>query len=490
MKNQCSKPTIEQFTFLAKETLWIFPKLVSGFQSPYYLRKCCEIFIELFHKKTDKIKVLIIDGPPRHGKTEQFPIHGTAWLLGHFPWLKIIIGAYSSNLAERHSAAARDIFEKWGPILWGSMPSKSVFGRGLWQTEKGGECLAAGLDAGASGFGADVFFIDDYHKTRKQAESPVERERNWSWWQSVTGTRIHPNAVIAIFATRWHDDDLVGRLLAQHKELGEDSPYELVHIVMPALADKNDFMGRKKGEALWPWRYNRQRLLNAKKMVGPYDWSALFQGSPTLRGGTLFKSQYFRYYEFDAMTKEYICHRFDKEPIRIKKNELIRHEYCDPAIEIKKTSDPTGMAAWGYSGRYRVWLLLDRINERIEHTQVNHRLKLFAFKNDCSKIGIENEKLGKVLVKQSAGNDKINGRSIPFVEIPTGGLDKYARATPMAGYVENERVFFPKYAPWLSDYETNLVKFPNTDEDEDVDITSMAEHMESKRSLAEVLGGC
>lgn len=483
--------TKEQLAEQASRKLWVFPKLVSGFKSPGYLRKVCEIFIELFHKKTDKIKVLIVNGPPRHGKSEQFPIHAPAFLLGNFPRLKIIITAYAATLAENHSAKARDIFIKWANILWGGNISKKVAGKGLWQTEEGGEVLAVGLEGGASGFGADVLLIDDYHKSRKQAESLVERETNWSWWQSVAGTRIHPGGIVVIFATRWHDDDLVGRILAQHKEMGEDSPYELTHIVMPALAKKDDFLGRKEGEALWPWRYNAKRLAHVKRMVGPYDWAALFDGEPTSRGGKLFKSMYFRYYTFDAMTKEYICYRQDIEPIRIKKNELIRHVYCDPALEIKKTNDPTGMAAWGYSRRHKVWLLLDRVNERIEHIKINARLLLFAFKNDCVKIGIENEKLGKVIKKLSAGNDKVGGKSVPFVEIPTGGVGKYARATPMAGYVENERVFFPRDAHWLAPYETNLVKFTGADgdEDEDVDITSMAENMESRKTLAEVLAG-
>ena len=483
-------PKLDSFTELARSNLWLFPKLVSGFKSPRYLRKVCEIFIDLLHKKTDKIKVLIINGPPRHGKSEQFPIHAPAFLLGHFPKLKIIITAYAATLAENHSAKARDIFIKWAPGLWGVNISKTVAGRGLWQTDKGGEVLAVGLEGGASGFGADVLFIDDYHKSRKQAESAVERESNWTWWESVAGTRIHPGGVVAIFATRWHDDDLVGRILAQHEEMGEDSPYELHHIVMPALAKENDFLGRKVGEALWPWRYNEKRLQHVKKMVGAYEWSALFDGEPTARGGTLFKSMYFRYYTFDPMTKEYVCYRKDiAEPIRIKKTELTRHAYCDPSLEIKTTNDPTGAAAWGYSRRYKVWLLLDRLNGRIEHTQVMDRLKLFAFKNSCTKIGIENEKLGKVLVKQSAGKDSVGGVKIPFVEIPTGGLDKYARATPMAGYIENERVFFPKDAEWLAAYESALVKFPNDKHDEDVDITSMAENMESSKTLAEVLAG-
>ena len=290
--------------------------------------------------------------------------------------------------------------------------------------------------------------------------------------------------------TRWHDDDLIGRLLKQYEEDGaEEFPFILETINLPAIAEPQDLMSRQPGAALWPSRYNEKRLEHAKKAVGPYWWSALFQGSPTDRGGTLFKSANFRYYEFDALRAEYVCHRKDKEPIRIKKTDLVRHVYVDPAIEVKKVNDPTGMLAWGYSRKYRVWLLLDRINDRIEHTEIMEKIKAFAWKNQCILIGIENEKLGKVLVKQSFGNDRVNGQAIPFREISTNGLDKYTRAVPMANYIENERVFFLRGVHWLSDYESYLTKFPNADHDEDVDCTSMAENMESKISLAEVLAG-
>ena len=482
--------TKEQLAEQASRKLWVFPKLVSGHKCPPFLKYVCEAFEKLFATKTDKIKILIVNGPPRHGKTEQLPVHAPAHILGRFPKLKIIIAAYAASLAEKHSSKARDIFKEWGEMLWGVLPNMKVFGKSLWQTNQGGEVLAVGVDGGASGYGADVFFFDDYHKNRKEAESLVKRETVWSFWQSVINTRIHPNGIVVFFATRWHDDDVIGRILKQHEAEGEESPFMIVHINLKAIAEKDDPIGRKTGEALWPGRYNAKRLANIKKSIGSYEWSALYQGEPTVRGGTLFKSQYFRYYTFDSMTKEYICYRKDiAEPIRIKKAELTRHVYCDPSLEIKKTNDPTGALAWGYSRRHKVWLLLDRLNGRIEHTQVMSRLKLFAFKNSCTKIGIENEKLGKVLVKQSAGNDSVGGVKIPFVEIPTGGLDKYARATPMAGYIENERVFFPKDAEWLANYESALVKFPNDKHDEDVDTTAMAEHMESRKTLAEVLSG-
>jgi predicted phage terminase large subunit-like protein len=273
---------------------------------------------------------------------------------------------------------------------------------------------------------------------------------------------------------------LIGRLLKQKELEKEEFSFELEYINLPALAEEDDHLGRKPGEALWPDRYNAVRLNNKKKTAGPYWWSALYQGSPAARGGTLFKSLWFRYWDFDPGTGDYLCYRInEEEPVRVHRNELIRHTYVDPAIEIKKINDPTGMAACGYSKKHRIWLLLDRISERIEHTKVMEAIKNFAFKNRCTLIGIEDEKLGKVLVKQSEGNDQVGDIKIPFRGIPTKGLDKYARATPMATYTENERVFFPRGALWLAVYESNLVRFPNAEHDEDVDVTAMAQDMET-----------
>jgi len=260
------------------------------------------------------------------------------------------------------------------------------------------------------------------------------------------------------------------------------------YINLPAVAEESDPLGRKVGEALWPWWADEEQLEYAKGASGPYVWNALFQGHPSARGGTLFLRDNFRYWYIDGPTGDYICVRKDREPIRIKKQEpLIRHVKLDPSIEEKKTSDPTGMAAWAYSNNHRVWLLKDVRKEIIPHTKISFAALSFAFKNKCTEIGCENEKLGKVLVKQSAGNDEIGNTKIPFVEVKIGKLDKYARATTMANYIENERVFFKRDAPWLADYEDELVKFPRGEHDEAVDITSMADEMETKISVAEAL---
>jgi len=280
----------------------------------------------------------------------------------------------------------------------------------------------------------------------------------------------------------------MGRLVAQAEREKEDFPFSYEYINLPAIAEKNDPLGRKSGEALWSKEYNVKKLNYKKRISGPYWWEALFQGKPVARGGNLFKKEFFRYYERDKRTSDFLCYRLEqKDPIRIYKNSLRIAITVDPALEEKKKNDPTGMLAWGYSKKHKVWLLLDRFNDRIPHQRAVSIILNFAFKNDAKEIFIENEKIGKTLKKQSEGNDEIGGIKIPFKEVPSKGQDKFIRATPMASYCENERVFFPKDVIWGAVYERNLTSFPSGAEDEDVDCTSYAQHMEKRTSIADAL---
>ncbi len=486
--------TKKELCLLAKRSLHIFPRLVSGYQVPRhsaYIGRLVQKAIDsqsLPENRYRKKKIFIIGAPPRFGKSELLCCHGPAWILGNYPRKRIIIAAYSATLANKHSKRARAIFAEWGPLLWNVYPSEDTFSQDDWETSEGGGVKSTGIEAGASGYGADVLFIDDYHKDSLSAESKLQRDNVWDWWTSATIGRLHPGGIVVIYATRWNDDDLCGRLIKQAEEKGDNCPFEIIHIRLPALAEEDDVLRRKPGEALWPWWANETSLKDIKEAVGPYVWSALFQANPVIRGGNLFKSKWFRYYTRDPQTSDYICWKEGvEEPLRIKHRELTRYVYVDPALETKKINDPTGMLAWGYSRKNKIWLLLDRINDRIEHTHLHRKILTFAFKNGCTVVGIENEKIGKILVKQSAGHDSIGGKKIPFKEIPTKGLDKFTRATPMANYFENERVFLPKSASWLSDYESSLVVFPNGAHDEDIDCTSMAQNMETKFSVAQAL---
>lgn len=480
---------IQERCALGKMYLSCFPGLISGNKNPPHLAYTADLIQTALEKKTEKYQLLLVSEPPRHGKTELISKHLPPWFLGKNPTKRVILTSYGAELADTNSDLAKNIFERWNPVLFDVHPSKSMFKRSAWDTDSGGGVISAGIGGAITGFGADLFVIDDFVKDAEQAESSLVREKTWQWWQAVAATRLHPGAVIIIMATRWNHDDLIGRLLQQYKEEGDEFPFEVTYINFPAIAEENDPIGRKPGEALWKWRYPIGKLLDIKKIVGSYWWNALYMGSPTDRGGTLFKKKFFRYYERDLSTGDYLCYLSGlDEPVRVYKNNLIRKVYADPALEVKLKNDPSGGLAWAYDRQHKYWLLLDRLNDRIEHTEILKTYLNFAFRNNCSAIGVENEKIGKIILKQSAGNDRVGGVPIPFFEVKCGRLDKYARATPMASYTENERVFFPKNAPWLDDFENHIIKFPNRKEhDEDVDCYAYAQDLEDTMSVAEAL---
>jgi len=487
--------TPEEAAFLAKNNFYAFPKFASGLQCPRHIKFIADKIQEKLEDISLDFKLLLISLPPRHGKTLLISKHLPAWYLGRNPDKRIILTSYSAELSDENSDYAKDVFAKWGPILWDAHPSKSYYNRSKWNTTKSGGCISAGIGGSITGFGADLFIIDDYFKGPEEAQSKAARDKLWDKWQGIIGTRLHPGCLVIVLATRWGHDDLMGRLIDKQVIEGAEFPFKFEYINMPALIEdehdlENDPLGRKIGEALWPNRFSSKLLKNAKKIVGPYWWNAEFKGRPSREGGNLFKSEHFRYYDIDRLTNDILCWRAsEKDPIRVRRNEMKICVIVDPALEKKTKNDPTGMHAWAYSRKHKVWMLLDRFVDRIDHSKINETSKVFAYKNNASYILVENEKLGKILVKQSEGNDKIGSRKIPFKEVPTKGIDKYARATPMASYCENERVFFPKNAPWLIEFERNLKDFPSGSHDEDVDLAAYASTMEDKISIAEALAG-
>lgn len=485
--------TPQQVAALAKHKLFAFPKFVSNLQCPRHIKFAADKIQEKLEIKTEKYKLLLISMPPRHGKTLLISKHLVPWYLGRNPKKRVILTSYSADLSDENSDFAKEIFARWGPVLWNSYPSRTLFNRDKWNTTLGGGCISAGIGGSIIGFGADLFIIDDYFKGNEESESESAREKLWEKWKAIVGTRLHPGCLVIILATRWNTDDLMGRLIEQAKLQGDEFPFDWEYINLPALIETEeqevkDPLGRKIGDALWPKGRSAELLKDIKNIVGPYWWDAEYQGNPTKKGGNLFKSQDFRYYTRDSLTADYLCWRVNHEdPIRIRKNEMRVATIVDPALEMKKKNDPCGIHTWGYSIRHRIWLLLDRFNGKIEHQRTNSFVKNFAFKNDSAFILVENEKLGKVLVKESEGRDSIGGRKIPFKEVATKGQDKYLRAIPMATYCENERVFFPKDASWLAEFEKNLKNFPTGGHDEDADLAGYAATLEDKKSLAEVL---
>jgi len=223
---------------------------------------------------------LIIEAPPRHGKSQLASIYLPAWYLATFPEHEVILASATDELAADFSAAARDVLAEHGRSRFGVGVRDRVGSRHRWAVDGGGSLRSAGVGGSIMGRGANLLIIDDYLKNHQQSMSEGRRQAIHAWYHSTSSTRLTHDGAVVIIATRWHRDDLIGRLLAEQEEGGERW-----HVIrMPALADENDPLGRRPGEALWPERFDAAWLdrKRAQYVAGGYEWmwDALYQQNP------------------------------------------------------------------------------------------------------------------------------------------------------------------------------------------------------------------
>lgn len=232
--------------------------------------------------------------PPRHGKSERCSKFFPAWYAGTFPDHQIILTAYGSSFAAEWGQKARDLLQEFGRRHFGVTVRQDSRASSRWMIEgRSGVMRTAGVGAGVTGRGAHLLIIDDPIKNADEAMSPVYRNKVWNWWLSTSSTRLEPGGKVLLIQTRWHEDDLGGRLLDQAARLGPG--HEWTVLKFPALAEEDDPLGREPGEALWPARYpvealNRIRETQDDPAAGLVAnwWDALFQQSPVPRSGGYF----------------------------------------------------------------------------------------------------------------------------------------------------------------------------------------------------------
>jgi predicted phage terminase large subunit-like protein len=229
------------------------------------------------------LKKLMIFLPPRHGKSELCTIRYPAFRLevGQTQGqpTRVIVGAYNQTLANKFSRRTRRIVEE----RLGLSSERSAVEE--WETPNGGSLRAVGVGAGITGQGGDLIVIDDPVKSREEADSPAYRDRVWDWYTNDLYTRQEPGCAMVLIMTRWHKDDLAGRILAS-----DDGPHWTV-INLPAEAEENDPLGRQVGEALCPDRFDLAQLADIKRVLAR-DYFALYQQRPQAREGGMFKEHW------------------------------------------------------------------------------------------------------------------------------------------------------------------------------------------------------
>ena len=228
-----------------------------------------------------EIDRLMIFMPPRHGKSELASKRFPAWCLGRNPKRQIIAASYNSDLASDFGRNVRNIVAEpeFGQVFRnvGLAPDSQAANR--MNTNHGGTYVAAGVGTAVTGRGADIALIDDPFKDREEADSERRRDVVWDWYRSTLFTRLMPGGAVVVILTRWHEDDLAGRLLEAEGD-------QWTVLSMPAI--------NKDGEALWPEWYDVDALARIKATIGPREWSALYQQQPQPDEGTFFQREWFK----------------------------------------------------------------------------------------------------------------------------------------------------------------------------------------------------
>lgn len=411
--------------------------------------------------------------PPRHGKSFLVSQYTPAWVLGNWPTMRVIVASYQEGLSIGWGRRARETLQEFGPPLFDVKVNPGTKASGLWETSVGGSMTATGVGGGLTGRGADLMIIDDPLKDAEQAQSTLIREKQWDWWRSTARTRLMPGGGVFLVMTRWHEDDLAGRLLRAAAEDPEADQWQV--ICLPALAEEShplipgnaDPLGREPGEPLWPAQYGKRYLERTRKASGAFWFSAMYQQRPAPAEGGLFKRQHIRRYEVAEIGPPTVYRVFaDDAEHLVDQNWLTTFATVDVAATTHQSSDYTVVLTLGLTPQ-RHLLVLDCERVKFEGPD-QPKLLIDSYRRwNHAFIGIEDRTFGTTLIQT------LLREGLPVRRLKAD-TDKVTRALPAAVAYENGQVFHPVRSPWVDDLEDELLSFPNAVHDDQVDAVAYA----------------
>ena len=415
------------------------------------------------------ISRLLICMPPRHGKSEFASKYFPAWYLGTFPDRRIILASYESDFAAQWGRKVRDLLTEYGEAFFGVGVRTDSSAADRWDLEgHEGGMSTAGVGGPLTGKGAHLLIIDDPVKNAEEAVSPTMQAKAWDWYVSTAYTRLEPGAAVILIQTRWHAEDLAGKVLASAKRTGE--AWDVLNL--PALAEDDDPLGRKPGEALWPARYSAGRLLEIKRTQDDpaaalvrHWFDALYQQRPVPAEGGIFKKAWLRYWE-PASKGEYYRLTGGELTRTVKARDCRRFGVMDLAFSLKSSADYTVILAWAVTPDADL-ILLDCFRDRIDGPALVPQLEKMMLRHGLDYVGVEDVQ-GQTLMIQEARRKGLTVRSLH------PDKDKVTRAIPASIRMEAGQVYLPRSAPWLAELETELLTFPNGSHDDMVDCLAYA----------------
>lgn len=387
--------------------------------------------------------LLLVSAPPRHGKSETVSRRVPVWHVGEYPDRHVTLAGYGSALPAAHSRFIRDEAAEHGDTLGVTLAADSL-AADRWHTTAGGSCRAVGVGSALTGFGSHLLIIDDPISNAEEAYSEVMRDKVWEWFLAVAWTRREPGCTVVVMCTRWHEDDLIGRILAHHT-LGKMARV----LSFPALAEEGDILGRKPGEALWPERYSRDELLEVRSVMSAYWWNALYQQRPSAAEGNEFKRSWWQYYDELPVKWQALDYRLGS---------------WDCTFTDAQTSDYVVGTAWGVYGGRRY--LLDMVRRRMTFTETLEAIAELHRKWECHGSAVESAANGHAIVQSFQG-------VIPGVYgVKVSGKSKIARARAVSPQVQGGNVYLPALSEIADLVVEEHAAFPNGKHDDIVDSVS------------------
>lgn len=396
--------------------------------------------------ETDRLMLLM---PPGSAKSTYASVIFPPWFLRRFPTSSVIAVSHTADLAAHFGRQVRYTINEETAWLGYQLAGKQGGAATRWRTTLGGEYFATGVRGPMIGRRADLVLIDDPVKSMLEADSRRAREHLWNWYRSELITRLRPKARVVVIMTRWHEDDLGGRLLAQE-------PEAWTCLRLPAIACDGDPLGRAPGEALWPEWEDERALARKRATVGERVWQAQFQQEPRPPEGGLFAKARIDVLPHEPMTGDVTVVRgWDLASTPEEKN---RNADCTVGLKMVRER----------SGRF---VVLDVIRFRGSPHEVVDAIRAAAFRDGPAvAIGIPQDpgQAGRMQVTSIAA--ALAGYRVQASR-ETGS--KEVRALPVVAQAEAGNLAIVK-GTWNQAFLAELQEFPGGRFDDQVDALSRA----------------
>lgn len=452
---------------------------------------------KLLHPVTGlPVRKIAVSMPPRHGKSYLISDHTPSWAITRYADLGFRVGlaGYEADFASSWGFKAREHILEFEDFFGVKVDRRTRASNdwSLQPTTPGGPRAGmntAGVGGPFTGKGFHLIVIDDPIKNGEEAMSQTIRDKHEAWYWSTADTRLEPllwdpileewvGGVTILVNTRWHEDDLMGRLAVN----GE--PDKWYHLNLKAISDDSgeDPLGRGPDEALAPERYDINALLEKKNSpAGKYWFNAMYQGIPQIEGGGIFKSASFQFFSPTVQGDAVLLKPREGAPIIVPRRDLIRFSTVDLAVTDKQTSDYSVLSTWDVTPDRKA-LLVDRRRRRVEAADHDEFIRTAYRELQPKWIGVEKTAYHLGLIR------RLMREGIPIREL-VPDKDKVARAIPAGILLDNGKFFWPEGAPWLEEWTAELLAFPNSTHDDQVDTLSYAAVELSIGALSNVAGG-